>query len=86
VKSNGTTVFSKNDDLYGGGFIVEQNRMRGNANLHDHSAKGRWRCYEFSCGATDIASRMLNSASRPAKKLNYAFPRPPGSVPYFRCP
>ena len=91
VKSNGKIAIANDADLYGSGFIIEQNRIRGKiatCNIIARKEDGPITHLVAKC-ATDIAFENVQFSLKieNENKITRLYPGIPElSVQYFRCP
>jgi hypothetical protein len=90
VKKNGSIAIAKNADLYGSGFIIEQNRIRGKiatCNIIARKEDGALTHLVAKC-ATDIAIDTVQFSLRidDKNKITRLYPGVPElAASYFRC-
>ena len=91
VKSNGKIAIAKDADIYGSGFVIEQNLIRGKmatCNIIARKEDGAVTHMVAKC-ATDIAFENIQFSIKldDDNKMTRLYPGIPElSVSYFRCP
>jgi hypothetical protein len=90
VKRGGTVSFAKDADLYGSGFIIEQNRIRGKmatCSIKSRKEDGALTHLIANC-STDIALQAVQFSLKidDENKITRLFPGVPElATSYFRC-
>ena len=91
VKRNGNVAIAKDSDLYGSGFIIERNRIRGKiatCSIIARKEDGAVTNLVATC-STDIALETIQFSLRldDENKITRFYPGVPElAVSYFRCP
>jgi hypothetical protein len=91
VKSNGNVAIAKDSDVYGSGFIIEQNRIRGKiatCSIIARREDGAVTNLVAKC-STDIALETVQFSLKldGKDKITRFYPGVPElAVSYFRCP